>query len=369
MMNGFVPDLSAKTAPGRWVRLGPYYAMFPIEFVTETIRRYGKPGYAVIDPFCGRGTVPFVAMTMGLPAVAADINPVAWLYTKTKTDPHPRLGGVKQRIAEVFESATDDDRQPEDEFQEMAFCSGVLGFINAARRELHWQRKRLDRTVAALLTQHLHGKLGNGLSNQLRQARAMAPDYCVRWWRSNGLECPPEIDACRFLQRRAEWRYAKGIPKPIGTKRPKVVLGDAATALPDSLEEAGLVVTSPPYRGVTNYRADNWLRLWALGVGACRPDWRTDQKFANAERYEETLSASFEATLKRTAASAVWCVRADARERTRRVVARVLDKLLPDHDLHEYPAPYHSATQTALYGDKSQKPGEVDLYYMPQHRG
>ena len=369
MMDRLVPDLSAKTAPGRWVRLGPYYAMFPVEFVTETIRRYAKPGYAVIDPFCGRGTVPFVAMTMDLPAVAADINPVAWLYTKTKTDPHPKLGQVKQRIAEVFESATDDDRQPEDEFQEMAFCSGVLGFINAARRELDWQRKRLDRTVAALLIQHLHGKLGNGLSNQLRQARAMAPDYCVRWWRRKGLERPPEIDACTFLQRRAEWRYAKGIPKPIGTKRPKVALGDAATALPGDGEEAGLVVTSPPYRGVTNYRADNWLRLWALRAGPCRPDWRTDQKFVNPKRYEETLSACFEATLKRTSANAVWCVRADARQRTRRVVVRVLDKLLPDHQLHECPAPYPTATQTALYGDKTQKPGEVDLYYMPQRHG
>jgi len=365
-MDRFVPDLSAKTAPGRWVRLGPYYAMFPIEFVTETIRRHAKPGYAVIDPFCGRGTVPFVAMTMGIPAVAADINPVAWLYTKTKTDPHPRLGAVKRRIADIFESATDDDQQSEDEFQEMAFCSGVLGFINAARRELDWRRNRLDRTVAALLIQHLHGKLGNGLSNQLRQARAMAPDYCVRWWRSKGLERPPEIDACTFLQRRAEWRYAKGIPKPIGTKRPKVALGDAATELPRDDEDAGLVLTSPPYLGVTNYRADSWLRLWALGVGACRPDWRTDQKFENPERYEATLAACFRATMKRTLANAVWCVRTDARKRTRDIVVRVIDRLLPDHELQERPAPYKTPTQTALYGDKTQKPGEVDLYYIPR---
>ena len=96
-----------------------------------------------------------------------------------------------------------------------------------------------------------------------------------------------------FLQRRAQWRYAKGVPKPIGAKRPQVALGDAARVLPRNDEEAGLVLTSPPYRGVTNYRADSWLRLWALREGSCRPDWRTDQKFENAERYEETLSACF----------------------------------------------------------------------------
>ena len=129
------------------------------------------------------------------------------------------------------------------------------------------------------------------------------------------------------------------------------------------------MLTSPPYRGVTNYRADNWLRLWALREGSCRPDWRTDQKFENAERYEETLSACFGETLKRTAANAVWCVRADARQRTREVVVRVLNRLLPEHQLRERPAPYKMATQTALYGDKTQKPGEVDLYYMPRRHG
>ena len=365
-MGSGIPDLSYASAPGRWLRLGPYYAMFPVDFVTETIRRYGKPGQAVIDPFCGRGTVPFVAMAMGLPAVAADISPVAWVYTKTKTDPYPKLEAVKRRIAEIRHSSTDDDQRPRDEFQKMAFCPDVLGFINAARRELDWRHRKLDRTVSALLIQHLHGKLGQSLSNQLRHSRAMAPDYCVRWWRSKGLERAPEIDPCTFLQRRAQWRYAKGVPTPVGTKRPQVVLGDAAKSLPGTDEEAGLVLTSPPYRGVTNYRADSWLRLWALRVSSCRPDWRTDQKFENAERYEKILHACFEATMKRTAANAMWCVRTDARERTLQVVARVLAKLLPDHQVDERPAPYRAATQTALYGDKTQKPGEVDLYYHPR---
>ena len=370
MMNTIVPDLSFASSAGRWVRLGPYYAMFPVEYVTEAICRYAKPGQAVIDPFCGRGTVPFVAMMMGLPALGADISPVAWLYTKTKTDPHPVLEEVERRIAEVRESVSDDDRCPENEFQELVFCPSVLGFVNAARRELDWQDNRLDRTVAALLIHHLHGKRGDALSNQLRPSRAMAPEYCVRWWRNKGLDRPPELEPCLYLQRRAQWRYAKGLPTPTGTKRPpRVALGDAARRLPRSGEKAGLVLTSPPYQGVINYRADSWLRLWALGKGLCRPDWRTDQKFENPVRYETTLSSCFRATLKRTAPNAVWCVRADARERTRQVVVRVLTRLLPDHSLHEFPAPFRSATQTALYGDKSQKPGEVDLVYVPRSPG
>ena len=369
MIDSDVPNLSSSSAPGRWVRLGPYYAMFPVAYVTETIQRYGQPDRAVVDPFCGRGTVPFVAMAMGLPALAADINPVAWVYTKTKVDPHPMLEVVESRITEVIASATEDDGRPEDEFQEMAFCSGVLRFVNAARRELDWRHKRVDWTVAALLIQHLHGKRGESLSNQLRHSRAMAPDYCVRWWRSRGLERPPEVDARTFLVRRAQWRYAKGVPKPVAGRRPRVALGDAAEVLPQDEGTAGLVLTSPPYRGVTNYRADSWLRLWALGTSACRPDWRTDQKFENAERYEDTLWASLKATLERTAPDTVWCVRTDARKRTRDVVVGVLGRLLPEHELREHAAPYRKATQTALYGDTTQKPGEVDLVYTPKGVG
>ena len=363
------PDLSFGSAAGRWARLGPYYAMFPIDFVTETLRGYGTPGQAVIDPFCGRGTVPFVAMTLGLPAIAADISPVAWIYAKTKTDPHPSLDAVKRRIAEVHDAGTNDDRQPKHEFQEVAFCAKVLGFVNAARRELDWRRSRLDRTVAALLIQHLHDKRGRGLSNQLRHSRAMAPDYCLRWWRSRGFERPPEVEPCAFLKDRAEWRYAKGVPKPTGEGRPRVALGDAARVLPASGRGATLVLTSPPYRGVTNYRADSWLRLWALGKGPSLPDWRTDQKYGNSGRYEKTLSACFGATLKQTAPNAVWCVRSDARRGTRQVIVDVLNKLLPNHRLDERPAPYKSATQTALYGDTGEKPGETDLFYMPPSKG
>ncbi len=360
------PDLSWASAMGRWVRLGPYYAMFPVEYVIDVMRSHCKSGRAVIDPFCGRGTVPFVAMAMGMPAIASDINPVAWLYARTKIDPHPRLADVERRIGEVRDSVTEADRSPANEFLEMAFCRDALGFVNAARRELAWRRRRLDRTVAAFLIQHLHGKRGGALSNQLRPSRAMCPRYCVRWWRDNGLERPPEVVAHDYLLRRARWRYAKGVPEPLGAQRPRVVLGDAARQLPIPENKAGLVLTSPPYSGVTNYRADSWLRLWAMDAGPCRVDWRVEQKFPNAERYEKTLSACFEATLKRARSDAVWCVRVDARQRTRDVVSRVLCRLLPHHRRHESPAPYGAATQTALYGDKSQKPGEVDLYYLPR---
>ena len=359
-----IPDLTGfGTAEGRWARLGPYYAMFPVEFARDVIDNLSRSGDTVLDPFCGRGTAPYVAMISGRGAVGCDINPVAWLYASVKTDPHPSFADVERRIGDVAAAVRTCDRRPADEFQALAYGPKALGFINTARRELRWRKSRLDRTVAAFLLHYLHAKLGQGLSNQMRPSRAMCPDYSVRWWRKRGLTTPPEVDAASFLTERAAWRYAKGVPERAGNAR--LALGDAADALPEGGTGVALVLTSPPYAGVTNYRSDNWLRLWALGEGPPRPDWSTSQKFTNPEKYETMLDGVVRAARDRARSDAVWYLRVDARERTLAVVRRVTAALLPAHRRYERPSPSPRRTQTALYGDHSVKPGDIDLVYVP----
>ena len=258
------------------------------------------------------------------------------------------------------------DRCPGNEFQSLAFAPNALGFINAARRELQWRESRLDRTVAAFLLHYLHAKLGQGLSNQMRPSRAMCPDYSVRWWRARGLTTPPAVDAASFLTERVAWRYAKGVPERSGNAR--LTLGDAADALPEGEAEVALVLTSPPYAGVTNYRSDSWLRLWALGEGPPRADWSTSQKFTNPQKYEAMLHSVMRSARDRARSDAIWCLRVDARERTLAVARRVMDALLTAHRRYERPSSPSRRTQTALYGDHRVKPGDVDLVYVPRKR-
>ena len=149
-------SLDLGRAEGRWSRLGSYYAMFPVTFAENVIIQYSSAGQTVIDPFCGRGTAPFIAMVTGRRAVGCDINPVAWLYSQTKVDPHPNLGEVEERITQVCQSVEPGDDEPEHEFQQLGFCRGVLGFIRSAQRILDWRRNRLDRTVTALMVHYLH---------------------------------------------------------------------------------------------------------------------------------------------------------------------------------------------------------------------
>lgn len=338
--------------------------MFPVTFVENVVTKWTHKGQTIIDPFCGRGTAPFIAMVTGRRAAGCDINPVAWLYSQTKVDPHPDPKKVEERITQVSQAVAEADEEPEHEFQQLAFCRRVLGFIRCAQRTLDWQNDKLDRTVMTFMIHHLHDKRGQGLSNQLRHSRAMSPGYSIRWWRRRGYETPPEINPQDFLTRRVRWRYGKGVAAPHpGLDRPVIELGDARNSLPDVPQTADLVLTSPPYSGVTNYRSDNWLRLWAMGEGPSLPDWNPEQKFLDIETYVDMLRGVFNATLSRSQHDATWYVRSDARPKTLDAIKSVLRELLPNHHLNEKKAPYLHETQTALYGDHEPKPGEVDLIY------
>ena len=185
---------SYESAAQRWAGVGPYYAMFPIEFSDRVVRRYTSVGDTVLDPFAGRGTAVFSAAHQGRRGVGIEINPVGWVYGKTKLRPATRTR-VERRLRELGEAAADYDADARElpSFFKGCFSLQVRGFLLAARDQLDWKMSRVDRTVAALLLVYLHGKRGQALSNQMRQTKSMAPDYAVRWWRSRGLR-PPQID-------------------------------------------------------------------------------------------------------------------------------------------------------------------------------
>ena len=355
------------TAEGRWARLGPYYAMFPIGFAQQAVEEFTVAGDVVVDPFCGRGTTPYVAMVNDRAAVACDINPVAWVYAATKVSPADP-GMVKRRVCEIAGAVSGPDRKPESEFQALAFCTDALGFINAARRELSWRADTVDRTVAAFLAHYLHTKIPQGLSNQMRHSRAMSPGYCIRWWREHGYAEPPEVDPVAFLHSRIDWRYHKGLPAGSRSRRVEVALGDAAVCLPSLPRTdvpASLVVTSPPYSAVTNYQVDSWLRLWALGAGPALPDWNTEHRYTDLNAYRRMIRNVFKTTAQRTNSETVWLVRSDARNRTFDVISAALAEIAGDRHTYTRAAPFKKSTQTALYGDQTPKPGEIDLLLTP----
>lgn len=354
------------SAVDRWAGLGPYYAMFPVSFAFDVVREYSGPDGRVLDPFAGRASSIFAAAATGRYGLGIEINPVGWLYGRVKLAPAP-ADQVLERLALVHSEAHSlpmAELADLPEFFHMCYSPRVLQFLVTARHCLRWRHSGVDATLMAILLVYLHGKREFSLSNQLRQGKAMSPDYAVRWWRNRGLQ-PPDVDPVAFISSRIRWRFAKGRPE---IALAEVAQGDCLSVL-ETLSKRGstngfsLLFTSPPYYAVTNYRYDQWLRLWLLGWPNRPERWGGpwEAKFESQADYQVLLQTAFQRAALLMKKDAVIYVRTDARKFTLESTVAALTSAFPEKAMTVESRPLARASQTALFGDKSSKPGEVDV--------
>lgn len=364
------------TAARRWAGVGPYYAMFPSAFCDSVIQRYSSKGDTILDPFAGRGTALYSAVTAGRHALGMEVNPVGWIYSRTKLSPAEK-DEVDGKLLQLRAGAHRYSKAARElpKFFRHCFTTDVRQFLLCARDVLNWRQNSVDRTLMAFLLIHLHGKVSDSFSNQMRQTKAMSPNYAVAWWKGRNAK-PPQIDPVEFLRKKLKWRYAKGKPK---TTHGKVYLGDSVEILSDlagnlcrrDLHRPSLLLTSPPYFGITNYHYDQWLRLWMLGGPPTdrrthnRYNGKHKGKFANRMIYSRLLLSVFDRASRLMRPDAIVYVRTDRRKATLAITREALKKAFPKHSLRELNRPVQGKTQTRLFGNGDPRFGEVDLLMTP----
>ncbi len=249
----------------------------------------------------------------------------------------------------------------------MCYCKDALKFLLSARKYLNWRFSKVDSTLMSIILVYLHGKIGEGLSNQMRMTKAMGPIYSVRWWRENGFRKPPELDAADLVRKKVEWRYFKGTPQ---IQDSKVIFGDSTEKLRNvsrfskqSERKFSLLFTSPPYCDVTDYHADQWLRLWMLGGSFYPTSLREKNKgrFVGKDSYYELLDNVFCQTAKLMARKSTVYVRTDKRNFTFETTLEILTQHFPKHSVSIMDKPRHSRSQTDLHGNSSKEAGEIDI--------
>jgi DNA methylase len=352
------------TAASRWAGVGPYYAMFPAAFASKVVNDHTERGDTILDPFAGRATALFAAASAGRVGLGVEINPVGWVYGKAKLQTASRRA-VENRLRWLGAKASEyrEDAAALPDFFHWCYCKRVREFLVGARVLLGWRRRKIDWTTMALLLVDLHGKVESALSNQMRQTKAMSPQYSVEWWRERDMK-PPERDPVEFMLKKVAWRYAKGRLK---ANESRVYLGDSRERLnvisKRSNRRAKLLFTSPPYHGVTNYFYDQWLRLWLLG-GPDTPRSHGDsckRKFENKEHYVAMLRhvlAESKSLLKR---NAVVHIRTDARQFTKEATIEALELAFPSKKLRSEKHSLPDFTQTTLFDPELETKGEIDF--------
>ena len=341
--------------------MGRYYAMFPPRFAFDAVRNLTSPGDRILDPFCGRGNAPFTASVMGRPAIGVDINPVAWLFTATKLSPDNSVDRVIRRLYEISKAARKSDRKSRSAFETMAWSPTIRAFLKSARRELAWKSSIADRTLMAFIALHMQDKKGAGLSNGLWPTIACSPSYAVKWWTENSSTRPPDIDPVLLLEDKIRRRYACGT---LDQEHSEAFLGDAADVLGRRKSYgAKLLITSPPYHGVTDYWNDHWIRLWILGH-SMHNDWKRGERFFNRTRYSGMLDSVFTQCKKHLKEDAIILVRSDRRPHTSNPCKESLLKVWPKRVLYvqESDAPHQGVSKH--HGRGGSKSREFDFLLL-----
>ncbi len=348
----------------RWAKFGPYYAMFPIDFAFQTVEKYSQKGDYIIDPFAGRFSSVFAGGVLGRNSIGIEINPLGWLYGKTKLKP-AKKESVLKKLKEIYDLRNDykTDAKNSSEFFQLCYCNEVLKFLFATRENLNWRRSNIDATLISIILVSLHGKLGEGLSNQLRQTKSMGLNYSINWWKTKELTEPPNINPFEFLKKKINWRYEKETPQ-INTNC-KAVLGDSTEKLNEIKKEANrtnkkysLLFTSPPYQSVVDYHADQWLRLWLLKEKVNGTD-KHKKRFISKENYKKLLDNVFGNCAEMMDTKSTVFVRTDVREFTFDTTLDILQKYFPKHKLKKTES-LVKKNQTELFNNKSKKK-EIDI--------
>ena len=251
-----------------------YHGMFPAKVAHYFIQSYSRPRDVVLDPFSGRGTVPLQARVEGRRAIGNDLNPLAYVLSRAKTNP-PSWHAVNNAIDDLERKyrrseSFDPDAPPD---IRMLYHPKTLRQIYFVRSYLlrqpisGWTPE--DSMIAGGLAGIMHGSFRRDgssryLSISMPNTFSMSPTYVQKFIREKGLT-PPDQDVFKCLRNKVARLYLDSSDGLVGAARSQ----DAAKLLrsrnirPKSVD---LIVTSPPYLQVMNYGTSNWIRLWLLGL-------------------------------------------------------------------------------------------------------
>lgn len=251
-----------------------YRACFKPQLPRFFITRLTRPGEWVHDPFMGRGTTLLEAALLGRRAAGADRNPLSVRLLEPRLDP-PELHEVAKRLWSLDLDRPDPDRDGGLPERLLVFYHPrTLDRITALRRYLLRRRAeqtldRVDRWIQMVATNRLTGHSPGFFSVYTLPPNQAASLRSQRRINARRSQTPPERDVKALILRKSRSllsRFDAGDAARLAGVDPLLLTASADRTPEISDGSVRLVVTSPPFLDVVNYRADNWLRCWFNGV-------------------------------------------------------------------------------------------------------
>lgn len=248
-----------------------YRGCFKPQLAGFFIQKFSAPGDVVCDPFMGRGTTPLEAALLGRHAAGGDANPLGEMLVTPRLNP-PLIEELERRLGRI----------PWDRVS--ALREDLLAFYHpetlqkiTALRDYFLEQdssNKLDAVDAWIRLVALNRLSGH--SAGFFSVRTMPPNQAVPVSRQVAINTrnrqkPEYRDVAELIliKSRSLLRQLKADQRQqLATLAPGHRISTGLAEKMEHIEDRSvqLVITSPPFLNVVNYRQDNWLRCWFAGI-------------------------------------------------------------------------------------------------------
>jgi DNA modification methylase len=246
--------------------LHPYPAKFIPHIPRELLRMYGHEGAVVWDPMVGSGTTLVEASVAGMPSIGTDINPIATLVARAKTqlldhEAVQQVDAVREQC-EVLAALLESDPSAAPRLVFDCELPDIPNRDHWFHRQTSRELVMVMRSIEALATV----EAARDLCCAAMSAVLVAVSYqdSETRWRATVRPWLPAEAVGRFLGRLVSSVAAVEEYADKARARVEVCTIDARDA-PLKESSVDLVVTSPPYANSHDYYLYNKLRMFWLG--------------------------------------------------------------------------------------------------------
>lgn len=248
-----------------------YRACFKPQLPRFFIERLTKSGDRVYDPFMGRGTTLVEAALLDRVPCGCDVNPLSELLCGPRLSP-PSINEVEERLRGIPTCPKDFVREDLLVF----YHPETLAEISALREYLLTLEEtgkldHVDRWIRMVATNRLTGHSPGFFSVYTLPPNQAVSIESQRKINEKRAQSPPKRSVASIILKKSRALLNKLDPEAFKRlsergKSAQLVTGQADHTKEIKSGTIQLVVTSPPFLDVVNYRQDNWLRCWFNGI-------------------------------------------------------------------------------------------------------
>lgn len=323
---GVTNGTSSKAAFDRWFR-------YPAGLSQDALSRLFDPrrnpsGGAVVDPFCGAGTVGTRSAQHGWAFLGAEAHPEIAELAQLKLSPAPNLDRLVEQASVIAGTPASTDVALEHELVRRCFTTETLSALVA-------MRDAIGRVEGPM-----YGYLKWALLATLRDVANVKVGW--PYLRPELKRNPPYADAAQRFEARVGWIVAdlRGRTTDPVAQVLRGDSGNARTWLPAGAAKGTVALTSPPYLNNFDYADATRLEMFFWGRNASWAemvaDVRADMLIATTQQTKvqtaaDALNGLF--PLAGTRAAVKELVEKLAHERGKRKAGKAYDRVLPAYML------------------------------------